>query len=193
MNRRWHITLYNTRKTRRASGIWKICCWIHMLALILHSCIIIHNMLVLDGSLHYVQCVPCWAILQIFILFSMTWYCRIQSPVVSKQQDVRWFGFRRSIPLSIEYIWSSSIDRAISTPSCSYCIWNRHCQNHRSIHPNFVLFAWLDTLEFIRVPCPKSWMYDYVVFDDRFQYELTYVWSVYSDRAISSPWYLYCI
>ena len=48
----WHIKLYNTRKTRRAAGIWKICCWIHVLAWINRSCIEIHKLLVLDGSLH---------------------------------------------------------------------------------------------------------------------------------------------
>ena len=127
-----------------------------------------------------------------FRIVSMIWYAWIQSSAMIKQQDVRWCVFRRSLPLSIEHIWNSGIDSAISTSSCSYCIWNRHCQNHRSIHPYFVLFAWFDTLEFIRLLCPNNKMYDYVVFDDRFRYQLTYVWSVYIDRAMSTPWYLYC-
>ena len=173
MKIKWHIHLYNTRKTRRDAGIWKICCWIHMLALILHSCIVIHKLLVSDGSLHYVQCVPYAEILPIFILFSMTWYCRIQSPVVSKQQDVRWCGFRWSIPLSIDYVWNSCIDRVITTPSWSYRIWNRWCQNHRSILLNFLLFAWFDKVEFSCMPCLKGKMYDVVVFDDRFRFKLT--------------------
>ena len=42
---------------------------------------------------------------------------------LSKQQDVRWCHFRWSISLSIDYVWNSIVDRAISTPSCSYCIW----------------------------------------------------------------------
>ena len=42
------------------------------------------------------------------------------------------------------------IDRAISTPSCSYSIWNRYSQNHRSIVRNYLLFEWFDTLEFNR-------------------------------------------
>ena len=36
--------------------------------------------MVLDGSLHYVQYIPYAAILQIFLLFSMIWDCRIKSP-----------------------------------------------------------------------------------------------------------------
>ena len=36
----------------------KICCWIHFLAWINHSCIVIHKSLVLYGSQHYVKCVP---------------------------------------------------------------------------------------------------------------------------------------
>ena len=98
-------------KTKCAAGIWKICCCIHILAWISHNCVVIHKLLVLDGSLHYVQCVPYAAILQICILFSMIWYCRIQLPAVSKQRDVPWCGFRRSIPLSIDYVWNTSIDR----------------------------------------------------------------------------------
>ena len=43
------------------------------------------------------------------------------------------------------------IDRSISTPSCSYCIWNRYSQSHRSILPNFLLFVWFDTVEFNRL------------------------------------------
>ena len=67
----WHIKLYNTRKTRRPAGIWKICCWIHILAWIYRSCIVIHKSLVLDGSLHYVKCVTYAAILQIF--YCLAW------------------------------------------------------------------------------------------------------------------------
>ena len=58
--------------------IWKICCLIHIQSWINHSCIVIHKLLVLDGSLHYVQCVPYAEILQIFQLFSMICYYRIQ-------------------------------------------------------------------------------------------------------------------
>ena len=79
-----HIKQYNNRKTRRAAGIWKIWCWMHILAWINQSCIVVHKLLVLHGSLHYVQCIPYETILQIFILYSMIWYCRIQSPAVSK-------------------------------------------------------------------------------------------------------------
>ena len=83
---------------------------------IYRSCIVIHKLLVLDGSLHYLQCLTYAAILQIFILFRIIWYCRIQSPAVSKQRDVRWCDFRYSIPISIGYLWNACIDMAISTP-----------------------------------------------------------------------------
>ena len=123
----------------------------------------------------------------------MIWYAWIQSSTMFKQQDARWYRFRWSIALLIHYVWNSTIDRAISAHSCSYCIWNRFFQNHSSILPNFLLFAWFDTLEFKRLPWSKSKMYDDVVFDDYFRYQLTYVWSVYIDRVILTPWYWYCI
>ena len=103
----------------------------------------------------------------------MIWYCRIQSSAVSKQQDARWCGFCWSIPLLIDYVWSTVIDTAISTPSCLYCIWNRHRQNHRSILPNFLFFASFDTLEFNRLPCSNNKMYDDAVFAARFRFQLT--------------------
>ena len=56
-----------------------------------------------------------------------------------------------------------------------------------SILPNFLLFAYYDTVEFNRLPCSKSKMYDDAVIGDRFRYQLTYVWSVYIDRVISTP------
>ena len=160
--------LYDTRKTSRLLEIWKICCWIHIRDWIYRSRIVIHKSLVLHGSLHYLQCVTYAAILQIFLLFSMIWSCRIQSPAVSKERDERWCGFRYSIPISIGYPWNSCIDMAISTPSCSYCIRNRYWQNHRSILPNFVLFAWFDTLEFNRLPWSNIKIYNDAVFADWF-------------------------
>ena len=124
----------------------------------------------------------------------LAWFVTTNSThAVTKQQDVRWCHFRWSIPLSIDYVLNSIIDRAISTHSCSCCMWNRWCQNHCSILPNFQLFAWFNTVEFNRLPYGKSKMYDDVVFDDGLRYQLTYVWSVYIDRAISTPWYSYCI
>ena len=84
--------------------MWKICYWIHILAWTNRSCIVIHKSLMFNGSQHYVQHVPYAAILQSFLLFSMIWYCRIQSPAESKQQDKRWCGFRWLIPLSIDYV-----------------------------------------------------------------------------------------
>ena len=61
---------------------------------------------------------------------------------------------------------------AISILSCSYCISNRYWQNHRSIHPNFLLFAWFDTLQFNRLPCSNNTIYDDADFADRFRYQL---------------------
>ena len=151
----------------------KICCWIYILAWIYCGCIVFNKAMVLDGSLQYVQCVPYGAILQIFLLFNMIWYCLVQSPAVSKRQDVRWCSFRWSIPLSIDHVWYSFIERVISTPSCSYCIRNWYCQNNRRILPNFVLFVWFDTVEFYCLPCPNDKMYDDVVFAGRFRYPLT--------------------
>ena len=120
--------------------------WIHILAWIYRSCIV-RKSSVLDASLHYVQRIRYAEILQFFLLFSMILRCRIQSPTVSKQQDVRWSGFRWSILLSFGYVCYSNIDRAISTPSCSYCIWNRYCKKQRSTLPNFLLFAWFDMVD----------------------------------------------
>ena len=115
--------------------------------------------------------VTCAAILSIFILFSMIWYCRIQSTAVSKERDVRWCGFRYSIPLSIDYVWESCINMDISILSRSYCICNRYWQNHRSILPNLPLFAWFDTLEFNRRPWSNNKIYDDADFAFRFRYQ----------------------
>ena len=61
---------------------------------------------------------------------------------------------------------------AISILSCSYCICNRYWQNHRSILPNFLLFALFDTLEFNCLPCSNNKIYDDADFADRFPYQL---------------------
>ena len=81
-----------------------------------------------------------------------------------------------SIPIAIGYLWNACIDMDISIPSCSYCIWNRYCQNHRSIFTNFLLFAWFDTLELNRLPCSCNKIYDDADFADRFRYQLTMLW-----------------
>ena len=128
---------------------------------------VFHKALVLDGSLQYVKCVPYAAILKMFPLFSMLSYCWVQ---VSKQQDVRWWNFRWSIPLYIVYVWESIIDGVISTPSCSYSIWNRYCQNDRRILPNILLLIWFYTVEFNSLPFPNDKMYDDAVFGVRFRY-----------------------
>ena len=61
---------------------------------------------------------------------------------------------------------------AISILSCSYCICNRYWQNNRSILPNYLLFAWLDTLKFNRLPCSKNMIYDDADFAHRLRYQL---------------------
>ena len=134
------------------------------------------------------MCTICWNSAD----FSIVWHDSILSYSIAcraQQRDVLWCGFRWPIPLSIEYVWNSSIDRSISTLSCSYCIWNRYCQNHRSILLNFLMIAWFDTVEFNRLPCPNNKMYDNVVFDDRFRYQLTMFemwiyWQGYLDSFI---------
>ena len=81
-------------------------------------------------------------LLQIFLLFSMIWYCRVQSLDVSERHDVRWCSLRWSILLSLDHVWEWIIDKIISTRSCSYCIWKRYCQNHRSILPKFLFLLY---------------------------------------------------
>ena len=75
--------------------------------------------------------------------------------------------------LSIGYVWNSGIDMAILTPSCSYCIYNRWSQNHRSILSTFLLFGWFYMVEFNRRRCSNNKMYDDMVFNDRFWYQWT--------------------
>ena len=57
-------------------------------------------------------------------------YGWIQSSAMFKQQDVRWYGFKWSIQISIDYVWSVYIRGAISTLWYSYCIWNSDIKNH---------------------------------------------------------------
>ena len=61
---------------------------------------------------------------------------------------------------------------AILILSCSYCICNRYWQNHRSILPNFLLFAWFDTIELNRRLCSNNKIHDDADFVDRFRYQL---------------------
>ena len=61
---------------------------------------------------------------------------------------------------------------AMSILSYLYCICNKYWQNHRSILPNFLLFAWFDTLEFNRLPCSNNKIYDDANFANRFRYQL---------------------
>ena len=91
---------------------------------------------------------------------TMMWFSMIDS-------DINWLMFEVCI-----LIWNSCIDMAISTSSLSYCIWNRYHQNHRSILPNLLLFAWFDTVEFNRMLCSNNKKNNDAVFSDRFRYQL---------------------
>ena len=125
-----------------------------------------------------VRCITCNALhMRQFcrFLYCLAWFDtvefnRLPCPKNEMYDDA---VFAKSIPLSIEYVWNSCIDMAISILSCSYCICNRYWQNHRSILSNFLLFAWFDTLEFNRLPCSNNKIYDDAVFADRFRYHLT--------------------
>ena len=129
LRRKWNIKHYNTRKARRSAGIWKICCWMHFLAWINYSCVIIHMLLELDGSLHTCTIYHMRQFCSFF--YCLAWFDTVEfMPAVSKQRAVRWCGRRGSIPLSIDYVWSVHIDRAISTPWYTCCIWNSYIKNH---------------------------------------------------------------
>ena len=56
--------------------IWKIWCWTHIRASIYRSCILFHKALVLDGSLHYVQCAHYAGMLRIFQL--LAWFDTVE-------------------------------------------------------------------------------------------------------------------
>ena len=108
-----------------------------------------------------------------FRIVCLIWYVLIQSSAMIKQEDVLWCRFRWSIPLSTDYVRNSSTVWAILKHSCSYCIWNWYLKIHRSILPNFLLFAWFDTLEFNHLPRSSNKMCDDAVFVSRFHYQLT--------------------
>ena len=72
----WNIKFNNTRKTSWLPGIWKICSWINIQDSIYRSCIVINKSLVLDGSLHYLQCVTYAANLQ--FLYCLAWFDTVE-------------------------------------------------------------------------------------------------------------------
>ena len=85
--------------------------------------------------------------------FETVEFNRLPCPNNEKYGDAS-FAIRFRHQLAI--FGNACTDMAISTPSCSYFIWNTYWQNHRSISPNFLLFAWFDTLEFNRPPWIQS-------------------------------------
>ena len=147
----WHIKLYNTRETRRAAGIWKICCWIHVLAWISHSCIVIHKLLVLDGSLHYVQCVPSAVILHIF--YCLAWFDTVKFNCLPSANNEMCDDAVFADRFQCQYaMFECRVLIGYLDSVMLILLWNRFFQNHRSILPNFLSFAWLDTFEFNRLP-----------------------------------------
>ena len=124
----------------------------------------------------------------------MIWYYRIQSSAVFKQQDVRWCGFRWSIPLSIDYVRNSIIVRAISTTSCSYAyeidtakIVAAFCRISYCLHD--FENGWISSSSMFKQQdirrCDFRWS---------IPISIDYVWrGELIDRAISTSWYSYCI
>ena len=149
-------------------------------------------LLVLDGSLHYVLCVPYAAILQIFLLFSMILYCRIQLPAVYKQRDVRWCGFRWSIPLSIDNfaipvliglsrLLHAHIAYKIDTSKIIAAFFRISYRLHDLIRLNSIV---------CHAQTTRYTMMRFTLID----FDINWLWlSVYIHRAISTPWYSCCI
>ena len=146
----------------------------------------------LDGSLHYVQCVSHASIVQIFLLFSMIWYRRIQSPAVSIRQDVRWCNFHWWIKLSIGYVWNYCIHRAsrffhahIAYETDTAKIIAACCRISYSLHD----LVRLNSIVAMFKPHDVRWC----GLRCSIPILIDYVWSVYVDKAISTSWYSYCI
>ena len=137
----------------------------------------------------------CWnrrRFLPNFLFFLKIVYCWIQSPAVSKRQDVGWRSFCWSLPLSIDYVWETDIDIVISTPSCSYCIWNRYCQNHRRILPNFlffiIIYGWTQATAESKRRDVRWYSFRWLI-----PLSIDNVWESRMDWVISTPSCSYCI
>ena len=183
----WHVKLYITRNTRRPAAISKICSWIHTLARIYRTCIVIHKSLVWDDSLHYFIYVPYAEILQICLFFSMIWYSRIQSPAVSKQQDVRWCGFVDRLPnqlamlgiqllIGISRLLYAHIAYEIDTAKIIAAFCRISYSLHDLIRMNSI-DSHVSKQQHVRW-CGCRWSIPIWI---------DYVWSVPIDRAISTP------
>ena len=134
--------------------------WVHILVWNYRSCIVILKALVLDDSLQYVQCVPYPEILQIFLLICMIWYCwnmRLPCPKDKRYDDVVFADrflyqlalFDNRILIGLSWVLHADNAYEIDTSKiiAAFC-WTSHC------------FAWFDTVEFIRLPCPTEKTYD---------------------------------
>ena len=142
--------------------------------------------MVLDGSLHYVQCVPYAEILQIFLLFGMIWYCRVQSPAVSNNEMYgdAVFTIRFRYQLAIFgirlLIWKSRLLHA----HIAYEI-----DTDKIIAAFFRMFyCLLDLIRLNSIVChDQSTRYTMMQFRWSIPLWLDYVWNVYIDTAISTP------
>ena len=125
-------------------------------------------------------------ILQILLLFSMIWYCRIQSPALSKQRDVRWCGFaiwfRYQLPifgLSV-LIWLSRLLHA----HIAYAIdtYNIIAAFFRI---SFVCLIWYTCIQSFAMI--KQQDIRWCSFRGSIPLSFAYVCNVYIDTAISTP------
>ena len=147
-----------------------MCCWRHFLAWINHSSIAIHKLLVLDGSLHYVQCVTYAEFCRYF--YCLAWFGTVEynclpCPNNEVYDDavfadrfhcqLTMFGIRVLIGLSLHH--HAHIADEIDTAKIIAACCRISC-----------CFAWFDTVEFNRLTRPNNKMYEDVVFDYRFPY-----------------------
>ena len=75
----------------------------------------------------------------------------------------------------IGQVWNATIDRAISTRSCSNCVCNSYCQNHHRNLPNFpwlsmIWYGWIQSYAASRRQDVQYW-----IFFRRFRYQLAMV------------------
>ena len=95
------------------------------------------------------------------------------SSAVSKRQEIRCCRVGRWIQLSIGCLnfayWLGYLDCFMLIMHMKQ-ILPKPSQHSRRIS---CWFAWIDTLEFIRLPGPNDKIYDDVVFAERFRYQLT--------------------
>ena len=119
--------------------------------------------------------------------------CRVQT-IRCTMMKFSWWSFRWSIPIAIDYHWSAYIDKVMATLFCSYCIWNRYCQNNRGILSNFPLFSMI-WYGWIQSPAavPKRQDVGWWCFRWSIPLSIDYVWNSCIAGVISTPSWPYCI